>query len=107
MSFENPGGGVKFTPIDTVPYVIALGALGYIDTDCSAALGLHIDRLYVIVTKGNGGADVGSRKHGETKDSKAAANNSNTLFAFSDSAGHIDFYRAGVENTYYVIGYFS
>jgi len=102
----NPGD-LKFTPVNTAAFTVVAGVAGWVDTDVSATTGVNTRRVWLIVAQTNAQA-IGAREHGRTETPSVTlwSDDSCTLMAMVDAAGHIDFYRnAVVTNTYVFLGY--
>jgi hypothetical protein len=107
-NYNNPAKLI-FHSMATVEVQIFFGAAGFLDTDVSATIGIHPERLYLVVCKNGTGvlSAMGVRMTGDTVDSHFYASSATALTKVS-SLGHVDCYRIAAGNMfYYFIGYFE
>lgn len=98
---------LRFTPVAAAQFIIAAGAIGWIDTDVSATTGTNQKLLWLIIaSNAGGGFSIGSRTTGSAVNNQAAASGCTYICPVS-SLGHLDLYRTAVDNTYTIVGYLS
>lgn len=86
-------------------FLVAAGALGWIDTDITGSdVPLAAKAIFI---SGNPAAAVamGVVRHGDTQGKTCDSSGHVTFLTGQSTAGHVDLYRAGSNITYNILGY--
>jgi hypothetical protein len=99
---------IQYNPVSTFTYVVNSGAVGFVDTDCSANLGTDVNRVWAVAVVVAGAAQiVGARANGVAAVPIMTSGVTGFMLTKVSLTGHIDFYRGAANASYQVLGYFD
>jgi len=98
---------IKLTRIVTATFNVAAGGVGWVDTNVSATTGTDTNKLWVVVVSTTARQNAGVQPNGVDIDCQCEVCYSATFLSHVSATGHMDFYRAGADNTYRLIGYLA
>ena len=105
-ALNNPQKSQTFTPVATGTFLVAAGAVGWLDTDVSTTTGTDINKIWFIVTRPYA-ADLvqGARPLGGGVDNKCTGENSIAILSKVSASGHMELYRNASNCDYQIVGY--